>query len=323
MADTATVASAPQTMADVLGKTIPALSATSDMPVVDTPSESASNDQKPEPAVEAATEVEAIESPEGDKLEVEAKPDNTPPEIKREITKARNKQREAEARAVAAEKTASEEAARLKDALESLKALTTKPAETEPDEPRPTRDKYDDPDKYDADLTEWARKQGVKAATAEAEKAKIEADRKAGEDARNDQFAKTVESFKSRREVALAEIPDYVEVAEAEGVQISLPMRDAILTADNGPQIAYHLGKNPTEAERISKLSPGEQFFELGRISAKLSAPKEARVTQVPEPIKPLGTRASASVKDPGEMSMDEYAAYRKAQRNGAGTHPH
>jgi hypothetical protein len=54
------------------------------------------------------------------------------------------------------------------------------------------------------------------------------------------------------------------------------PMAHAILHSEQGPDIAYHLGKNPAEAERISKLAPALQLVELGKIASKLEAPAEA-----------------------------------------------
>lgn len=327
MADTATNPSTT-TMADLLGKTVPALSATSDMPVVeagDTP-ETVIEETKPE-VVETKPEDEGVETaPETKEPVVETKPDNTPPEIKREITKARNKQREAEARATAAEKAASDAAAAAQAATEALKALSTpKLVETATDEPRPSRDAFDHPDKYEAALTEWATKQGERAAAAKAETARVENERKAASDANEAQFRTAVEAYNAKRDAVLEEIPDYVEVAEAESVQITYPMRDAILAADNGPHLAYHLGKNPDEALRISKLNPMQQVFEMGKLAASIAKPAKVAVSKAPAPIVPLGSRSTAAEKSADEMSMDEYAAHRRAQRTTerAGTRPH
>jgi hypothetical protein len=62
--------------------------------------------------------------------------------------------------------------------------------------------------------------------------------------------------------------------------------QQAILECEVGPQIAYHLAKNPAEARRLSAMSPLSQAREIGRLEAKLTAapltPKTA--TQAPEP---------------------------------------
>jgi hypothetical protein len=89
-------------------------------------------------------------------------------------------------------------------------------------------------------------------------------------------------------------------------------MASVITTRPDGPQIAYYLGQNPEVAERLSKLSPAQAALEIGRISLRLSNPPKPK----PEPIRPLAARNSAGPKSPDEMSMEEYAAYRKTRVN-------
>lgn len=338
MADTATNPSTT-TMADVLGKTLPALSATSDMPVV-VQTAPILELAKTEEVVEnkPSAEPEEIET-EGDKPAVETKADNTDPAVKREITKARNKQREADARAAAAEQAANAAAEQLATALKSIEALTTKKVEQEvAEDVRPTppaRHRFESPDSYDtalnayhSDLAAWGTRQGERTAAANAEKARAEAETKTAQDAQEAQFKSVVESFQAKREQAMAEYPDFVEVADSENVQITVPMGHTIMAAENGPQIQYHLGKNPAEAERISKLPPAQQIFELGRLSAALAAPPPPKaVTKAAAPIEPLGSRSNATAPDLNEMPMDDYArdwAARNARnRSNGAARPH
>src|SRR5260221_12946246 len=91
-------------------------------------------------------------------------------------------------------------------------------------------------------------------------------------------------------------------------------MAQSIARLDNGPAIAYHLGKNPKEAARIAALPNPMQLIEMGKLSATLAAPKSPEVSRTPKPIKPLGSKASAGPKLISEMSMDEYAAQRNAK---------
>ena len=116
-------------------------------------------------------------------------------------------------------------------------------------------------------------------------------------------FAASVEEAKGRYE-------DYNEVAFNRELSITDTMGDQIQRADNGADVLYHLGSNPAEALRISSLNPTEQVFELGRISAALTAPKPKTITQAPTPIKPVSPRGSAQ-RDPAKMSMAEYREWR------------
>jgi len=88
-------------------------------------------------------------------------------------------------------------------------------------------------------------------------------------------------------------------------------MAHAILNAEDGPALAYHLGQNPELAERIAKLDPIQAVTELGRISARLVAKP---LTPKPNPIRPLGARANAGPKSPDDETMDEYGTRRTAE---------
>jgi hypothetical protein len=69
-------------------------------------------------------------------------------------------------------------------------------------------------------------------------------------------------------------------------------MAETIRASDSGPDVAYHLGQNPKEAERISALPPFLQAKEIGRIEAKLAAePPSKKTSSAPAPIKPVTAR--------------------------------
>ena len=64
---------------------------------------------------------------------------------------------------------------------------------------------------------------------------------------------------------------------------------ETIQTSDVGPDVAYYLGSNPKEADRISRLSPILQAKEIGRIEVALAAsPPVKRTTSAPPPISPV-----------------------------------
>ena len=73
-------------------------------------------------------------------------------------------------------------------------------------------------------------------------------------------------------------------------------MDETIQASEVGPDVAYYLGSNPKEADRISKLSPFLQAKEIGRIEAKLAAePVTKKTSSAPAPIAPVTARTSGT----------------------------
>ena len=91
-------------------------------------------------------------------------------------------------------------------------------------------------------------------------------------------------------------------------------LRDAIFDSEQGPEIAYFLGKNPAEATRIGNLPLTNVFREIGRLEARLSANRRT-TSNAPEPISPVRANTGSIDKDPEKMSIDEYMAREDARR--------
>jgi hypothetical protein len=93
------------------------------------------------------------------------------------------------------------------------------------------------------------------------------------------------------------------------------PWALAIMRAENGDDVAYHLGKNMAEAQRIIALDPIDQFLEIGRLSAKLAlqpaTPKEP--SKAPAPIKPVGGNSKSSNDLPSDS--DDINTWMKKER--------
>lgn len=69
--------------------------------------------------------------------------------------------------------------------------------------------------------------------------------------------------------------------------ELSQVIADVILTTENGPKLADHLGTNLREFQRISAMPPHLQAFELAKIEQRLTAPvaiKPNTVTNAPTP---------------------------------------
>lgn len=120
------------------------------------------------------------------------------------------------------------------------------------------------------------------------------------------------EAFNYREAEARERYADYDAVTRNPSLPITDPMAEIIRESDLGPEIAYHLGKNPAEAARLAALPERLQAKELGKLEARISAPKSAPKPP-PAPISPVGGNASGGVADPTKMSMAEYVAARKA----------
>ena len=348
---------------DLLDVAKPALSATSDMPVIETKPdakpapEKAKAEDKPAPDAkaegekEAPAKSEAQEKPddssanedEGIELDAEAdvKAEQKEPSKKSKGVQKRidelTRQREDERRL----REATE--ARLDRTLAAIERLTGKPAadarqEIEDENPEPTRPvrasfaddaAFDEArDKYSEEKARWIAKREIRTEIAERERKVIEA-----RTMEENQRVQT--TYKGLVDKALEKYEDYLAVAESPDVAISVPMAHAIMASEYGPDIQYHLGKNPAEAERISKLSVPQQLLALGRIEAKLAnelakaeapqaevpakeekpaIPAKKAVSGAPAPISKLKGGSSETHKPIEEMSMDEYADYRKRQ---------
>ena len=108
-------------------------------------------------------------------------------------------------------------------------------------------------------------------------------------------------AYHDREEAARERYDDFEQVAYNQNLPITTVMAQTIQASDIGPDIAYYLGSNPREADRIARMSPYMQAKEIGKIEAKLAdspAPVK-KTTSAPPPIKPVTAKgSSASVYD-------------------------
>ena len=86
-------------------------------------------------------------------------------------------------------------------------------------------------------------------------------------------------------------------------------MTFAITESETGGEVAYFLGKNPSEAARISKLSMASQVREIDKLTNKF----KKSTSSAPDPIAPTKGNESG-IKDISKMSPDEYKEHRRKQ---------
>ena len=110
------------------------------------------------------------------------------------------------------------------------------------------------------------------------------------------QQSQVLESYHEREEEARSKYDDFEQVAYNPKLSITNVMAETIQSSDIGPELAYYLGSNPKDADRIARLTPLGQAKEIGKIEAKLAAePPMKRTTSAPAPISPVTARASGS----------------------------
>jgi hypothetical protein len=110
------------------------------------------------------------------------------------------------------------------------------------------------------------------------------------------QQSQVLESYQEREEAARDKYDDFEQVAYNPKLPITNVMAETIQSSDIGPELAYYLGSNPKDAERISRMSPLAQAKEIGKIEAKLaSEPPVKRTTSAPAPISPVTARSSGA----------------------------
>jgi len=110
------------------------------------------------------------------------------------------------------------------------------------------------------------------------------------------QQTEILEAYHEREEEARTKYDDFEQVAYNPTLKITTVMAQAIQASDAGPDIAYYLGSNPKEADRISRLSPILQAKEIGRIEAKIANDVPVkRTTSAPAPISPVTARTSGN----------------------------
>ena len=110
------------------------------------------------------------------------------------------------------------------------------------------------------------------------------------------QQSAVLESYQEREEAARDKYDDFEQVAYNPKLPITNVMAETIQSSDIGPELAYYLGSNPKDAERISRMTPLSQAKEIGKIEAKLAAePPMKRTTSAPAPISPVTARSIGS----------------------------
>lgn len=110
------------------------------------------------------------------------------------------------------------------------------------------------------------------------------------------QRMETLAAYHDREEEARNKYDDFEQVAYNPRIPITDVMAQTIHASEVGPDLAYYLGINPKEAERISRLSPFLQAKEIGKIEARIAdTPPVKKTSNAPAPITPVTARTSGT----------------------------
>lgn len=133
--------------------------------------------------------------------------------------------------------------------------------------------------------------------------------------------AAVADAYHEREEEARTKYDDFEQVAYNPNLRITDVMAETIRASDIGPEVAYYLGANAKEADRISRLPPLSQAKEIGRLEAKLADnPPVKRTTSAPAPLSPVnarsgGNNSSYDTTDPRSVKSMSTSEWIEAER--------
>jgi hypothetical protein len=252
---------------------------------------------EPTPAEPVAEKVEEIKDAEPVPEAEEVEPEESAPEEKEQDEKPKKKDR-LQGRFDKLTKEIYDLRAQLAD--KPIPAAIKAPAVSDG---KPKIEAFESLEEFQEALTDWKLDQR--------ESAKVQVEKQRESQRQAEQARQRIEQARSKYE-------DFDEVALDPSLRVSQAMYDVMLESDIGADVLYFLGNNPTEAERIAKLSPASAAREIGKIEAKLEAkPKaEPKVTKAPPPVKPLAGRAAPSFDPETTTSQSEYRKWRERQQS-------
>jgi hypothetical protein len=201
------------------------------------------------------------------------------------------------------EREANERAQLMARALAAERQLeVTQPRPQAAPDGKPNLSQFQDYESYTEALTDWKTNQAIEKRFADENERRW----RLQEQQLN---VKRAEALRPKIDEAISKYDDWAEVATT----FAMPqmMEEAVLESPLVADVAYFLGQNPNEVDRIARLSPAAQVREIAKIETKLSAP--VTPTNAPPPIKPSGTKASVRT-DTFNLPWDEFVAKRRKE---------
>ena len=120
----------------------------------------------------------------------------------------------------------------------------------------------------------------------------------------------------SEREFA-KKTPDYFDVTHNDpSLPFTETVKDLLASSDIGPELAYHLAKNPDQLYEIADMDERSAARAMGRMEERIQAARKAppgrSVTRAPAPATTVDATDETLEKEDGEMSDAEWLARRR-----------
>jgi scaffolding protein len=145
------------------------------------------------------------------------------------------------------------------------------------------------------------------------------------ERAEADRLQKNWNGYKEKVATFKEDHDDWDDVMSA-----NIPIQESVYLAvhelENGPEVAYYLGKNPDYAKKLHAMSSLSAIMEIGNLSQRLkpkSAKREAdevrgSTKKIPDPVEPVSTAATTSTSTSRDAAAKrDFKAFKRAQRTG------
>lgn len=175
---------------------------------------------------------------------------------------------------------------------------------------RPTLEDSDhDQERFATAMTDWAVDQATSAA-------KTQVDETLRLRAAEDEQATIKAQWQDKSEEFAEKHADFHDVIANPTIPISKDMADVFMESDMGPAIAYHFGKNPDIAARISRMTPRKMALAIGRLERDLTSPKP-QPTRAPTPPTPVGGQQPDT--DIAIMPIDDWMKHERERLYGKG----
>lgn len=272
-------------------------------------SESTDNVTGTEQAVPAS--VETTELPQTDESASSTQPD--PAETERQEARRRERNSERRINRIVSERE--RERARANQLEQELQALRQQSQQTSQrgpaasDEPDPS--KYTDYATYQKDVSRWAAREEAKRLLEESQSASREADRKRKTD---ETLYREQVRFHEKAQELKESLPDLTEVIESIG-DGTPELIAAVRESEFGPQIAYYLGANQDELDKVLSLTSATRVAAaIGRLETKAVeyAQSRSRSKAKPQtaPLRSSVGSVAGSLRD-GSSQADHDKAWR------------
>ena len=146
----------------------------------------------------------------------------------------------------------------------------------------------------------------------EKEQALKEFQQKQRDDATQSEQKQLLSEWEAKVSKAAQKYDDFDEVVGE--VKPTTPWAFAMMTEDNGPDIAHYLGNHPAEVRKIAALKAVDQVKAIARLGDKLAAPQEKpkKPSTAPAPIEPVKGEAKVNnMEITPNQSPEEYRKIR------------